>query len=496
MGVRTGISIGQQLKQKQEQKLSPQVIQYIKLLSKTTLELEQRIKEEIQDNPVLEQEENAESEEFESPMDPDEIDKAEDDIDINDMWDVYHNNPDDLYGHKARVDRSDEDRPDMPAEYRESLIDQLREQIGLSDLEGYEIAIAEQIVGSVEDDGRLRRSLQSIADDIAFSTGDMVTETDVERVLAVVQRFDPVGIAARSLQECLLVQAETLLDDLPGQELAVEILEKNYRAFTMKHHAELMTRTEASVEELSEALELIKKLDPRPGYGYAEAGAATVIPDFEIKREGDEIEIILNRRNAPQLRLSRHYVRLMDQMAAERGSGNNGKAEARKFLKQKMESASWFIQSIQQRQETMTRVMYAIAEYQKDFILEGPGNLKPMVLKNIAERIRMDVSTVSRVVNGKYVQTEFGVFELKYFFSEGVETDSGEMVSNREVKALIERIIQAEDKLKPLSDQRVTELLKEQGFIIARRTVTKYREAVGQPVARLRKEVRLSGETA
>jgi RNA polymerase sigma-54 factor len=307
-----------------------------------------------------------------------------------------------------------------------------------------------------------------------------------------VQRFEPVGIAARSLQECLLVQAEMLPAETPGRDLAIEILESHYRAFTMKHHDDLMGRTDVDPLELSEALDLIKKLDPRPGYGYAATGAATVIPDFEVRRDGDEIEIILNRRNAPQLRLSRHYVRLMDQMAAGKSRGSESN-EAKKFLKKKMESASWFIQSIRQRQETMTLVMEAIVLHQKDFFLEGPGNLKPMVLKDIAERIKMDVSTVSRVVNGKYVQTEFGVFELKYFFAEGVETTSGEMVSNREVKALIEQIIEEEDKRKPLSDQRITDALKQKGFVIARRTVTKYREAVGQPVARLRKEVVLEG---
>jgi len=489
MGVRTGISIGQQLKLKQEQKLSPQIIQYIKLLSKTTLELEQRIKEELQDNPVLEQEEVAERDEFDVRAEPEETERSEDDFDLDDMWDTYHNNADDLYGYKARVDWSDDDRPDMPAEYRESLLEELRDQISLSDLEGNEVAIAEQIIGSIEEDGRLRRSLLSIADDIAFSTGDTVTEKDVELVLRVVQRFEPVGIAARSLQECLLVQAETLPEDVAGRDLAIEILRNNYRAFTMKHHADLMARTDAEPEDLAEALELIKKLDPRPGYGSEEGGAATVIPDFEVRREDDELEIILNRRNAPQLRLSRHYVRLLDQMAGQKNGNDGSISEARKFLKQKMESANWFIQSIRQRQDTMTRVMHAIVALQKDFFLEGPGNLKPMVLKDVADRIGMDVSTISRVVNGKYVQTEFGVFELKYYFSEGVETESGEMVSNREVKALIEQIIEEEDKRKPLSDQRITEILKEKGFRIARRTVTKYREAVGLPVARLRKEV-------
>ncbi|HEY5564653.1 MAG TPA: RNA polymerase sigma-54 factor, partial [Rhodothermia bacterium] len=224
MGVRTGISIGQQLKLKQEQKLSPQVIQYIKLLSKTTLELEQRIKEELQDNPVLEQDELAEQEEFEQPAESEETERTEEELDFDDMWDTYHNSPDDLYGYKARVDRSDDDRPEMPAEYRESLLEELREQIGLSDLSAAEVAIAEQIIGSVDDDGRLRRSLQSIADDIAFSTGDMVSEADVERVLGVVQRLEPAGIAARSLQECLLVQAEMLPSDTEGRDLAVEIL--------------------------------------------------------------------------------------------------------------------------------------------------------------------------------------------------------------------------------------------------------------------------------
>lgn len=509
MGIRQGLSIGQQLKQRQEQKLSPQVIQYIKLLTKSTLEMEDRIREEIQDNPVLEAEGTDEADDDTGSVDSDvgdtnnetadetadeSTDEATDQVTDEsydeptepEPWEDLYEDVEDLYGHKARVDAADREYREVPTPYSASLIERLQDQVGLAGLDGTARAIAEQIIGSIEEDGRLRRATASIADDIAFSTGEDVSETQVESVLRRIQRFDPVGIAARTLQESLLVQAENLPVHTPYIELVVEVLTDHYKAFTMKHYDEIMQKMDVSDDELRCAVEVIRKLNPRPGHADSEGPAAYIIPDFEVQREDDEIVVVVNRRNAPRLHLSPRYVRMMADSARTKTRAG---AETRKFLKQKIESANWFITSINQRFETMRRVMEAIVERQRGYFLSGPGNLEPMVLKDIAGMIAMDVSTVSRVVSGKYVQTEFGVHDLRYFFSEGVKTESGELVSNREVKALLEHIIGEENKKEPLSDQKITEILRDQGFLIARRTVSKYRESLELPVARLRKEI-------
>lgn len=484
MGVKQGISISQQLRQRQEQKLSPQQIQFIKLLTKTTLALEQRVKDELQDNPILEQEGSVESEESLSDIDEDEGDQ-DDPFDDIDVWETLYESADDLYGHKAQVDSREEVLREIPTPYDATLSERLRGQIGLAGLEGVERAIANQIIGSIDDDGRLRRELYKIADDIAFDSHEDVSETLVEQVLMTVQRFDPIGIAARTLQECLLIQSEALPEQVPYRDLAIAVLTDHYKAFTMKHFDDIIGRLRVSEDDLRDAIQLIQRFDPRPGYADAEGTAAYIVPDFEVRRSEDTLTVIVNRRNLPPLRISPTYLRMLEE------GQRTGKqdAQTKKFLRQKFEAATWFINSVRQRNDTMSRVMSAIVEVQQDFFLLGRGHLKPMVLKDIAEIVRMDVSTISRVVKDKYVQTEFGILALKYFFSEGVETTTGERVSNREVKAIIEHIIADEDKRKPLSDQKITSLLADQKFIIARRTVTKYRESLDLPVARLRKEI-------
>lgn len=503
--------------QKLQQKLSPQQIQYIKLLQLPTLALEQRIKAELESNPLLE--EGAEEEEmpFEEPFDEtsstaeaegisasveaDETAKEEspatpenEEID----WEEFFNNIDDLYGYKARVDRSDEDeeRRELPLPARPSMIEYLREQLVLLDLNHTEQLIAEQIIGSIDEDGYLRRPLESIVDDLMFTYGVNVAEKDVERVLKQIQRLDPVGIAARDLRECLTVQVETLPEATPGRDVALRMLREAFKDFAMKHFEALQRKLDVSEAELKEAYDLIQHLNPKPGEGDLTPQQTYIIPDFIVTYQEGEFIITLNSRNAPQLRISRHYRQLLEQMAVEKKKGKraNGLDEqTRTFLKNKLESARWFINSINQRRQTMLKVMKAIVELQEDFFKYGEGYLKPMILKDVADRIGMDISTVSRVVNGKYVQTDFGVYELKYFFSEGLETESGEEVSNKEVKALIQRMIEQEDKRNPLSDQKISELLAKQGFKIARRTVTKYREQLGLPVARLRREIILDG---
>jgi len=500
-----------QQKQSLQQKLSPQQIQYIKLLQLPTLELEQRIKEEMEINPLLEEGEEEEEDEITTEADEhpqaeaEEADEREPEGNEEDEfdWDEYLNNPDDLYGYKARVDHSaEEERREIPMPHKSSMAEHLRNQIGMLDFDETQDLIAEQIIGSIGEDGYLRRPIESIVDDIMFSQGLMLTEDDVEEVLKRIQRLDPVGIASRDLQECLLIQLEALPDEVDGRENAIDVIEKTYKAFTMKHFDTIMRKLNLSEEELKDAFDLIQGLDPKPGEGEFAASTNYVTPDFTLELVDGEFIISLNGRNAPELRINRHYKRMWHDLSAKKKQGKteskngrpmNGKAgDAKQFLKSRMESARWFINSINQRRATMIKVMTAIVELQEEFFLKGEGHLKPMILKDVAEKIGMDISTISRVVNGKYVQTEWGVYELKYFFSEGLATDSGEEVSNKEVKAILEGIVAQEDKEKPLSDQKIADKLEERGFQIARRTVTKYREQLGIPVARLRKEIVLA----
>lgn len=495
-----------QQKQSLQQKLSPQQIQYIKLLQLPTLALEQRIKTEMESNPLLEEglEEELEREEKaeEVPQAEVETEKAEEAKEEKNKedeydWDEYLNSSDDLYGYKARVDHSaEEDDREMPMPARTTMAEHLREQIPFLDFSETDDLIAEQIIGSIDEDGYLRRPLESIIDDIMFNQGFMLDEQDVEKVLKRIQRLDPVGIAARDLRECLMVQLDVMKDDVPGRDVAYRMLDKAYKAFTMKHFQSIMKKLDVTGEELKEAFDLIQRLDPKPGEGEFQAAQNYITPDFTVRYIDGDFIITLNGRNAPQLRISSQYRQMLQNLSAEQRGNKTAarhiQSDTRNFLKSKMESARWFINSINQRRQTMLKVMHAIVEIQDEFFRFGEGYLKPMILKDVAERIHMDISTISRVVNGKYVQTEFGVYELKYYFSEGLTTQSGEEVSNKEVKALIQSIIDREDKKKPLSDQRIAKMLEKEGFKIARRTVTKYREQLGIPVARLRKEIILT----
>ncbi len=496
-----------QQRQSLQQKLSPQQIQYIKLLQLPTLALEQRIKAELETNPLLEEgeegEELDERTDDEASDDPVAAADERDDLDLPTApeatrdedydWDEFLHASEDLYGHKAQVDQGDDDdRRETPITAGSSVSDYVLEQLTFAHLSEPDHVVAEQIIGSVDEDGYLRRSLDSIVDDVMFNHGLNVSDADIERVLAVVQRLDPVGFAARDLQECLVVQLEMLPLRTPGRDDALRVLQKAYKAFTMKHFEQIKARLNLSSEALKTAFDLITRLNPKPGEGDIQASQNYVVPDFTVDVVDDEFVISLNNRNTPPLRISREYRQMLEELSADQKRERPKEridGETKNFLKTRVESAKWFIHSIQQRRQTMLKVMSAIVELQAEFFREGEGNLRPMILKDVAERIGMDISTISRVVNGKYVQTEFGVYELKYFFSEGLSTDSGEEVSNKEVRAIIDRIIMAEDKRHPLSDQHIAEMLEKQGFNIARRTVTKYREQLGVPVARMRKEI-------
>jgi RNA polymerase sigma-54 factor len=501
-----------ELHQKQEltQKLSPQQIQYIKLLQLNTLDLDMRIKEELEENPLLEEgldeDEQREEEKLdatETEMENElETDDDEDEFDVEDLL----NNSDDLYGYKANPNYSeDDDDRERPMRSSETLAEQMKNQMSFLNLSETDTLIAEQIIGSIDEDGYLRRDPESIIDDILFNQGIELDLDDVEQVLRQIQSLDPAGIAARDLQECLLLQLYRMPTDVEGRGTAIEMLEDHYKAFTMKHFGKLKKRLGVDDRELKNAFDLIQqRLDPKPGEGQFSEETNYITPDFTVRYVDGEFIITLNGRNAPDLHISKHYRKMLEKLRAqkkrkqEKRKKKNGRKdidkETKQFLKSKFDSARWFINSINQRRHTMTLVMDAIVQLQEDFFRYGEGNLKPMILQDIAEIIDMDISTVSRVVNGKYVQSEFGVYELKYFFSEGLETVDGDEVSNKEVKAVLQGIVDQEDKTSPYSDQKLADKLEEKGFKIARRTVSKYRKHLSIPVARLRKQIVIDEE--
>ena len=506
------LKTGQQMSQKQsqQQRLSPQQIQYIKLLQLPTLALEQRVEEELEMNPVLEEAEPEDRVDQQEELNPGDEweDKNKEDIDPVDQneeidWDEFMHNTEydgNDYSGSYSGSSGNEEWRDLPDPYHESLLEELEQQVGLLDLKEEEELIAVQILGSLDGDGYFRREIDAVVDNIAFNKGVLVSEEDVERVRKQIQRLDPPGIASKNLRDCLIVQLELMDERVSGRNDALQMLKKHWKSFEKKHFSKLKKKLDVDDEELQEAFECIKSLDPKPG------GSGNVVddtqnyiePDFEVRyepggsgngeesAEGDFI-IKLNDRNVPPLRISPRYKKMWSDLKQKKNSNPEAK-ETKDFIKNKIDSAQWFIDSIRQRQNTLMNTMKTIVALQEDFFKHGEG-LKPMILKDIAERVNLDISTISRVVNGKYVQTSFGVFELKYFFSEGIETESGEEVSSTEVKNIVQDIVDKEDKQNPLSDQAIAEQLKEKGYKVARRTVSKYREQLNIPVARLRKQI-------
>lgn len=465
-----------------QQKLSPQQIQYVKLLQLPVLALEQRVEAELEANPVLEPN-------FQAEPPPNGEAEETPDADEEYNWEELLNVGDDLHGHKARVDRSETetDRPAMPALV--SLTEHLRSQWGLLNLTDLEALIAEQIIGSIDEDGYLRRPLASIMDDIIFNHGEELEEADIERVLQQIQRLDPAGIAARNLRECLLVQVDMLPNTVPGQQAAKSILDQAFEDFAMRRFGRVQSRIGAEPVEMKLAIDLIQNLNPKPGEGSFTAQENYIVPDFTVRYDEACFHIELNGGDRPALRISPQYRKMLEELTVQDKSRRSSADErTRQFLKAKFTAARWFIDSINQRRRTLFAVMEALVDMQRDFFRYGQGRLRPLILKDVAERTNLDISTVSRVVNGKYVQCDFGVYELKYFFSEGLETADGKYVSSREVKATIESIIRTENKARPLSDQKIAQQLQDRGFRIARRTVTKYREQLNIPVGRMRRE--------
>ena len=476
------------LTQSLQQKLSPQQIQFIKLLQVPTAELENRIEEELELNPVLEEgePEAPEEDEFKEEAEEEEEAGKEEEIDIKDYL-----QDDDYSGYKTHNDLDDEEDKEMPMPTSTTLQETLLAQLGFLGLNDHQLAIGKQLIGSIEGDGYIRRDLEAIVNDLAFSQGIETTLEETQEILKKVQAFDPAGIAARNLQECLLIQLDRMDD---GQDVDVivakRILTECYEEFTKKHYQKILKKLDLDDEDyIKDAIELIVRLNPKPG-GEGSSGMAKnqyVIPDFILSNNNGKLELALNSRNAPELRISRSYHEMFK--AYDKSDKKDKKLkEAVSFVKQKLDAAKWFIDAIRQRQLTLLKTMRAIVDFQYDYFLEGDETkLKPMILKDIAQVINMDISTVSRVASSKTVQTDFGVYPLKYFFSEGISTNTGEEVSSREVKQIIKDLMEEEDKTKPFSDDKLEDLLKAKGYNIARRTVAKYREQLNIPVARLRK---------
>lgn len=480
------------LSQSLSQKLSPQQIQFIKLLQVPTAELDTRVEEELEINPALEEgkeEEKKDSEEEFEDNNYDEENTSEDkDVNIED----YLN--DDYGGYKMQGDGNyspDEEEREIPISGGISLHEQLIAQMGFLKLDERQKIIGRQLIGSIENDGYIRRDLEAIINDLVFSQNIESDIDELEEILRKIQNFDPAGIAARNLQECLLIQLERKEHpDDPTVQNAVKIVSDCFEEFTKKHYSKILKKLDLGDEELKEAVNMITRLNPKPG-GTSDGLVKTqyIIPDFILTNTEGKLEISLNSRNAPELRISRSYSEMFD--AYEKSDKKDKKLkDTVTFVKQKLDAAKWFIDAIKQRQLTLLKTMQSILDFQGDFFYEGDETkLKPMILKDIAERIEMDISTVSRVANSKSIQTEFGIYPLKYFFSEGIATDSGEDVSNKEVKSVLQTLVDAESKKRPLSDDKLVKMLNDRGYNIARRTVAKYREQLQIPVARLRKEL-------
>ncbi|MBS1734334.1 MAG: RNA polymerase factor sigma-54 [Bacteroidetes bacterium] len=492
------MALHQSLQQKLLQKLSPQQIQLMKLLQVPTAILDERIKEEIEENPALEQVEEGHDDEFETKDEFDsseeedfDMDGSEDEYDNIDISEYVQDGDDEVGDYKLRDDNypDKEDNKTIPHKVETSFMELMQQQLGMLPLGERENRIATHIIGSLDDDGYLRRDIPALIDDLAFRQNIDTNEEEVSDLIAQIQQFDPAGVCARNLQECLLLQLERKRDHGKVIENAIKVLDRYFDEFTKKHYEKIQRGLNISDEELKEIINQIIKLNPKPGgiAGDSNKGENYVIPDFFITNNNGKLELTLNSKNAPDLRISEGYRDMLKDY--DKGSKKDKRQkEAVIFIKQKIDSAKWFIDAIKQRQNTLMTTMEAIMNYQHNFFLTGDDTeLRPMILKDIAEQTNLDISTVSRVANSKFVQTEFGTYRLKFFFSESLQTDSGEEVSTREVKKILTDIIGEESKKHPYSDEKLTEMLQEKGYNIARRTVAKYREQLNIPVARLRK---------
>lgn len=497
------VALGQTLQQKLLQKLSPQQIQLMKLLQVPTANLEERIKEELEANPALEVEEGNHTDEdeytdefanqTEETETYEEIDGSTEDYETVDVTEYLHDDDGEIADYRTREENygDDDETRQLPIKNEASFYDIMVNQLGLLTLSDKEKSIAEHIIGSIDQDGYLRRDTNALVDDLAFRQNIDASPQEVEDIIVKIQQFDPPGIGARDLTECLLLQLKRQKQEGKNVDTAITAIEKYFDEFTKKHYEKIQRGLGITEEQLKEVMHQIIKLNPKPGgnIGSVNKAESYVVPDFFILNNNGKLELTLNSRNAPELRISEGYRDMMKEY--DRGNKKDKQQkEAVLFIKQKIDAAKWFIDAIKQRQHTLLDTMTAIMNHQEEFFLTGDETtLRPMILKDIAEKTHLDISTVSRVANSKFVQTEFGTYRLKFFFSESLSTDSGEEVSTREVKKILSDLIEAESKKHPLSDEKLTELLQEKGYNIARRTVAKYREQLNIPVARLRKEL-------
>lgn len=485
--------------QKLLQKLSPQQIQLMKLLQVPTASLEERIKEEIEENPALEYNDGEgltdqydlsdDEESFESDeAEPELSEEASEKVDLDDFLKSESDDGPSDYNYDTDYG---EEKVGIPVRVENNFHDYVLDQLRMLELDEREHKIAEQIIGSMDDDGYLRREAGPLVDDLAFSQNIYTSEEEINEIIEKIRQFDPPGICAWTLQECLLLQLKR--QDVQSKEVknAIEILDKYFNEFIRKHYEKIQKHLGLDDEDFKEVINCIIKLNPKPGAAFAVVNRAVgyVIPDFYISSNNGVLELMLNAKNAPELRVSEGYKEMLTAYSRNEKK-NKRQKEAVSFIKQKLDAAKWFIDAIKQRQHTLLHTMHAIIEFQREFFNTGDeALLRPMILKDIAQLTGLDVSTVSRVANSKYVQTEFGTYKLKFFFSEAVHKDNGEEVSNREVKSLLFDFINTEDKRRPHSDEKLTEMLQEKGYTIARRTLAKYREQLNIPVARLRKQL-------
>ncbi|WP_179009134.1 RNA polymerase factor sigma-54 [Winogradskyella forsetii] len=488
------MSLKQFLQFKLSQKLSPQQIQLMKLIQLPTQAFEQRLKQELEENPALDT--GKESEASEDNFD--EFDNSEENYDENETIEADDINIDEYlsddeipeYRTQANNYSADDEDKSVPYAAGTSFTQHLTNQLNTFRLSDQDEEIAYFLVGSVDESGYIRRSLSDITDDLAFTQNVYTTEEEVEKVLQIVHQLDPAGVGARNLQECLSIQLHRK-EQHPDVELATTIIDKGFEQFTKKHYKKLMQKFNIDEEQLKDAIEEIERLNPKPGGSYAGNNKIVehIVPDFAIKIVDGELELTLNGRNAPELHVSREYNNMLKGYKATKEKSKAQK-DAVMFIKQKLDAAKWFIEAVRQRQQTLFVTMSSIMHYQKEYFLTGDErNLRPMILKDIADEIEMDVSTVSRVANSKYVDTPYGTKLIKEFFSESMTNDQGEEVSTREIKKILETVIEEESKKKPMTDEALSKILKEKGYPIARRTVAKYREQLDIPVARLRKEL-------
>ena len=460
----------------------------IKLLEIPAIQLEQRIKKEMEENPVLEEGADDSFEEQEEIKE--EQTEQQEEFSLEDYM-----QDDEIPGYRlsSHNQSSDQKREEIPFSMGSTFQEQLKAQLGLRKLSEEQELLAEYVLGNIDDDGYLRREIEAIADDLAFSVGMEASYESIHEVLMIIQDFDPGGVGARSLQECLLIQINRKDLTDPVTLLAQKILKNHFDEFTNKHYEKIIQRLGIEEEELKEALDEILRLNPKPGGAMGESQGKSfqhIVPDFILEENETGLQLYLNSNNVPELKVSRTYSDMFENYTANKANASRDEKDAVTFVKQKLDSARWFIDAIRQRQNTMLLTMNAILEYQHNYFIEGDETrMRPMILKDIAEMTDLDISTISRVVNSKYIQSHFGIYPLKYFFSEGMQTDSGEEVSTREIKSILQDCIGGEDKRKPLTDDRLSVILNEKGYQIARRTVAKYREQLNLPVARLRKEL-------